>query len=416
MPKGPQPRFDLSKRNIEEINTSELPPDSKAEKIQTLLLEHNKLTSLPIIFSQKFSFLHVLYLNHNNLKTFPIEICGLRHLSKLHCENNQIETLPPEIGKLGNLKKFYMQNNELKELPDEISELFTLEVLDLHNNNLASLNPHLGACLKLHSLSIHNNPIVSPPFFIINKGLIYLMTYMRELRESLLQPCPKDEFIFKRNITFQSTDKSTSKRSINNKAITRTQSTKIAIQQANKALLGFEKEQRKNSGVFDRELQEEESTLDQNHLLYFLTQASFHAEQGRRDYMEDKAIAIPRLRQKKASTLLEEIANLFSKIGFFGVYDGHGGVRAAEYLTKHLHDNICNQEAFKQGDFETAIKVGFKKTDDAFLKLCRENYYMDGTTCCICMIIDNKLIAAHAGDSRAVLCRDKKSNTINRGS
>lgn len=41
--------------------------------------------------------------------------------------------------------------------------------------------------------------------------------------------------------------------------------------------------------------------------------------------------------------------------------------------------------------------------------MCRDEALLDGSTCLVVMIIDNKLIAAHAGDSRAVLCRDKKA-------
>lgn len=104
-----------------------------------------------------------------------------------------------------------------------------------------------------------------------------------------------------------------------------------------------------------------------------------------------------RLHQKRATSIEDEIINLFSKVSYFGVYDGHGGVRAADYLQEHLHHRICNSEAFARGDFEIAIKDGFRKTDEEFLKLCKEKYYMDGSTCCVAMIIDNKLITAHAG-------------------
>lgn len=110
------------------------------------------------------------------------------------------------------------------------------------------------------------------------------------------------------------------------------------------------------------------------------------------------------MHQKRSETIEDEVINLFSKIAFFGVYDGHGGVRAADYLKAHLHERICNQEAFAKGDFETAIKTGFQKTDDEFLKLCKERYFMDGSTAVVAMIIDNKLITAHAGKKKNFFC------------
>ena len=83
--------------------------------------------------------------------------------------------------------------------------------------------------------------------------------------------------------------------------------------------------------------------------------------------------------------------------------------------------------------------VGFRKTDQDFLNLCKQYRLLDGSTAVVAMIIDNKIITAHAGfvffvffflnqrtnlqrkkynkknkkkksgDSRAVLCRDKKA-------
>jgi protein phosphatase 1L len=34
------------------------------------------------------------------------------------------------------------------------------------------------------------------------------------------------------------------------------------------------------------------------------------------------------------------------KVGMFGVYDGHGGVRAAEYVKQHLFSNLIKHPKF----------------------------------------------------------------------
>lgn len=56
--------------------------------------------------------------------------------------------------------------------------------------------------------------------------------------------------------------------------------------------------------------------------------------------------------------------------GFFGVYDGHGGKKAAEFVAENLHTNIlqmmenCEEPMSK----EEAVKAGYLKTDQEFLK------------------------------------------------
>jgi serine/threonine protein phosphatase PrpC len=55
------------------------------------------------------------------------------------------------------------------------------------------------------------------------------------------------------------------------------------------------------------------------------------------------------------------------------------------------------------------MRDGFQRTDADFLQQCRQYGFVDGSTCLVTMIIDNKLICGHAGDSRVVLCRDKKA-------
>lgn len=55
------------------------------------------------------------------------------------------------------------------------------------------------------------------------------------------------------------------------------------------------------------------------------------------------------------------------RLSFFGVYDGHGGDRVANYAGAHVHEIIAKQEAFKKGDFEQALKDGFLATDRAIL-------------------------------------------------
>lgn len=56
--------------------------------------------------------------------------------------------------------------------------------------------------------------------------------------------------------------------------------------------------------------------------------------------------------------------------GFFGVYDGHGGHKAAEFVADNLHTNIFGMLDKCGGDMgkEEAVRTGYLKTDEEFLK------------------------------------------------
>ena len=55
------------------------------------------------------------------------------------------------------------------------------------------------------------------------------------------------------------------------------------------------------------------------------------------------------------------------RLSFFGVYDGHGGDKVAIYTGENLHKIIAKQEAFKDKNFEQALKDGFLAIDRAIL-------------------------------------------------
>lgn len=55
------------------------------------------------------------------------------------------------------------------------------------------------------------------------------------------------------------------------------------------------------------------------------------------------------------------------RLAFFGVYDGHGGDKVAQYTGEHLHEIVAKQEAFKEGDLKKALQDGFLATDRAIL-------------------------------------------------
>lgn len=80
---------------------------------------------------------------------------------------------------------------------------------------------------------------------------------------------------------------------------------------------------------------------------------------------------------------------------FAGIYDGHGGYKAAEYASKHLHEYFLNltktlspQEAFTRAYDRISNEIGNE----------------DGGTCAIDFLIkNNKIFFANVGDCRLIV-------------
>ena len=56
------------------------------------------------------------------------------------------------------------------------------------------------------------------------------------------------------------------------------------------------------------------------------------------------------------------------RLAYFGVYDGHGGEKVAQFAGENIHKIIAKQEGFGKGDLEQALKDGFLATDRAILE------------------------------------------------
>ncbi|KAH9308781.1 hypothetical protein KI387_036692, partial [Taxus chinensis] len=113
--------------------------------------------------------------------------------------------------------------------------------------------------------------------------------------------------------------------------------------------------------------------------------------QGKRATMEDYCDA--------------KISNIDGhRIGFFGVFDGHGGYRAAEYLKQHLFENLTSHPKFFT-DTKQAITESYQQTDAAFLKAESSIYRDDGSTASTAVLVGNHLYVANVGDSRAVISK-----------
>uniref|UniRef100_A0A8D0LCM4 Integrin-linked kinase-associated serine/threonine phosphatase 2C n=1 Tax=Sphenodon punctatus TaxID=8508 RepID=A0A8D0LCM4_SPHPU len=133
---------------------------------------------------------------------------------------------------------------------------------------------------------------------------------------------------------------------------------------------------------------------------------------GEREEMQDAHVILNDLTEE-CSPLPSEI----SRVSYFAVFDGHGGVRASKYAAQNLHQNLLRK--FPKGEVASVEKTvkrclldAFKYTDEEFLKQasCQKPAWKDGSTATCVLAVDNTLYIANLGDSRALLCRYNEEN------
>ncbi|XP_043723979.1 probable protein phosphatase 2C 25 [Telopea speciosissima] len=117
---------------------------------------------------------------------------------------------------------------------------------------------------------------------------------------------------------------------------------------------------------------------------------SVYCKKGRREAMEDRYSAVFDLQGDP-------------KQAFFGIFDGHGGAKAAEFAAEKLDKNIMGElmRRGENGQIEDVVKNGYLTADSEFLK-----EEIHGGTCCVtALITKGNLVVSNAGDCRAVMCR-----------
>ncbi|CAM9234737.1 unnamed protein product, partial [Lampetra fluviatilis] len=116
------------------------------------------------------------------------------------------------------------------------------------------------------------------------------------------------------------------------------------------------------------------------------------ALQGRREHMEDRFTAAPRCGRRHRHAL-------------YGVFDGHGGEAAAEYVKRRLPDYLRRRLAEGDGaDVEAALRDAVRRTEVELMETLGPAGNEAGTTCVLAVESAGRLYVANVGDSRAVLC------------
>lgn len=100
-------------------------------------------------------------------------------------------------------------------------------------------------------------------------------------------------------------------------------------------------------------------------------------------------------------------------VGLFGVFDGHGGARAAEYVKQNLFSNLIRHPKFIS-DTRSAIADAYNHTDSEFLKSENSQNRDAGSTASTAILVGDRLLVANVGDSRAVICRGGNAIAVSR--
>ncbi|KAG8180839.1 hypothetical protein JTE90_005925 [Oedothorax gibbosus] len=131
------------------------------------------------------------------------------------------------------------------------------------------------------------------------------------------------------------------------------------------------------------------------------------ALKGRRPRMEDRF------------SIIEDPA---SGIALYGVFDGHGGEFAADFVEKRLFKELLKKlqaAVLEKGKGSSCVTEEFVRLltaqildlDKELLLKVKAARDVAGTTALVAIVYKNKLIVANVGDSRGVIC-DSKGNTI----
>eukprot|EP00898_Chlorokybus_atmophyticus_P008559 jgi/Chlat1/8704/Chrsp88S08082 len=116
-------------------------------------------------------------------------------------------------------------------------------------------------------------------------------------------------------------------------------------------------------------------------------------------------------------------------LGYYAVFDGHYGSRAADFAAdklkevlraamldgNHTHALLTRHcDALLHGNFTAAVLKSFEVVDEAFSEVALNTGLPDGTTTIVVLLLDGCLLVANLGDSRALLCQSPRNGTGDR--
>ncbi|XP_020279548.1 leucine-rich repeat-containing protein 58 [Pseudomyrmex gracilis] len=133
-----------------------------------LIAKHNNLGNDGLAKSfENLTNLRELNLSGNRLTEFPDQVLDLVALKYLYLGGNHISEITKDIWKLQRLRVLAMGDNRLTEVPSTLGQLKTLQALVLCDNMLEGLPSSIANLTNLKTLSLHKNRLRTLPTEII---------------------------------------------------------------------------------------------------------------------------------------------------------------------------------------------------------------------------------------------------------
>ncbi|KRX03971.1 Protein phosphatase 2C (PP2C)-like domain [Pseudocohnilembus persalinus] len=120
-----------------------------------------------------------------------------------------------------------------------------------------------------------------------------------------------------------------------------------------------------------------------------------------RNYNEDRVKIITNLQKPS----FKQGTYYWPDIHYFAIFDGHGGVKCADFLQQNLHNYILQQSDFPQFPYQ-AIQKGVIQAENEFLAQADRNQDNSGSCALVAIFIDAFVYIVNIGDSRAILSQN----------
>ncbi|KAI5853064.1 hypothetical protein DFP73DRAFT_534984 [Morchella snyderi] len=195
--------LDLASKNYEEIPADLL--ESVVGSPSSIVLLHNKLTTIPASIETFCASLTIIDISHNkltgdvylptkislrSLTTFTLQSNGITSLKPLldNLDAPKLETLDVSLNRIESIEgirptfphliAFYARDNRIEEIP--VDSVDGVRILDLNSNSIKHLPPQLGTVASLRELRVTGNLFRVPRWQVLEKGTEGIMEWLRD--------------------------------------------------------------------------------------------------------------------------------------------------------------------------------------------------------------------------------------------